>query len=72
MSDDVKELNWWQKLFRKRAKLTYWLADKVFVVEVCDFTEKQPECIVFKEYYSKKAIMVKHNSPITYVLEQLK
>jgi hypothetical protein len=72
MIEEVKELNWWQKLFRKKAKLTYWLGTTVYVIEVCDFTEKTPECIVFKEYFTKKAVMVKHNMPITYVLEELK
>jgi len=72
MTEGVRDLNWWQKLLRKKAKLTYWLGTQVFVVEVCDFTEKSPDCIVFKDYYTKKAIMVKHSSAITYVLEELK
>ncbi len=72
MTDEIRELNWWSKLFRKKAKLTYWLDTNVYVVEICDFTEKSAECIVFKDYYTKKAIMVKHNVPITYVLEEIK
>jgi len=72
MNNEVKEINWWQKFLRKKAKLTYWLGSQVYVIEVCDFTEKSPECIVFKDYYTKKAIMVKHNIPITYVLEEVK
>jgi hypothetical protein len=72
MNNEVNDLNWWQKLFRRKAKLTYWLNTQVYVIEVCDFTEKTPECIVFKDYYTKKAVMVKHNVPITYVLEETK
>jgi len=72
MNQETVNLNWWQKLLRRRAKLTYWLGTQVYVTEVCDFTEKSPECIIFKDYYTKKAIMVKHNIPITYVLEELK
>jgi len=72
MNPEEKELSWWAKLFRTKAKLTYWLNSDVFVVEVCHFTEKSPECIVFKDYYTKKAIMVKHTRPITYVLEEIK
>lgn len=72
MTEDVKELGWFARLFRKRAKLTYWLGTNVYVIEVCDFTEKSQECIIFKDYYNKKSIMVKHNVPITYVLEELK
>ena len=38
MTDDieVKELGWFTRLFRKRAKLTYWLDQKVYTVEVID------------------------------------
>lgn len=67
-----KDLSWWQKFFRRRAKLTYWLNDQAYIVEVCDFEEKNPECILFKHYLSKKAVMVRYHMPITYVLEELK
>lgn len=72
MSEEIKELSWWAKLLRSKAKLTYWLNEDVFVVEVCKFTEKSPECIVFTDYHSNRNIMVKHNRPITYVLEEIK
>lgn len=72
MEGEQTKLSWWARLFRNKAKLTYWLNESVFVVEVCKFTEKTPECIVFQDYYTKKNIMVKHNRPITYVLEEIK
>jgi hypothetical protein len=72
MEQEVKELGWWARIFRKKAKLTYWLKEQVFVVEVTDFKEVTPDCIVFKDYYTKKNIMVKYNNTITYVLEEIK
>jgi hypothetical protein len=70
--ENKREPNWFLKLFRKRAKLTYWLDGNVFETEVCDFTEKSPECIVFSDYYTKKTTMVRYRNKITYVLEQVK
>jgi hypothetical protein len=72
MSEEIKELSWWAKIFRKRAKLTYWLNQQVYVVEVTDFKEIAPDCIVFKDYYTMRSIMVKYNNTITYVLEEIK
>jgi len=72
MEQEVKEIGWWAKIFRKKAKLTYWLKDQVYVVEVTDFKEISSDCIVFKDYYTMNSIMVKYNNTITYVLEELK
>lgn len=72
MTEETKSLSWWDRLVRNRAKLTYWLDDKVFQLEVSNFKEKSPECIVFEHYFTKKSIMVKHSKPITYVLEEIK
>jgi len=72
MGQEAKELGWWARTFRKRAKLTYWLKDQVYVLEVTDFKEISPDCIVFKDYYTMKSIMVKYNTTITYVLEETK
>jgi len=72
MEQEVKELSWLAKIFRRHAKLTYWLKDQVYVVEVCDFKEVSPNCIVFKDYYTKKSVMVKYVNTITYVLEEEK
>jgi hypothetical protein len=72
MSEEIKDLSWWAKLTRKKAKLTYWLRDQVYVLEVTDFKEVSPECIIFKDYYTNKNIMVKYNTTITYVLEEVK
>jgi hypothetical protein len=70
--NEVQELGWFARLFRKRAKLTYWLDQQAYVIEVCHFKEISPECIVFSDYYSKKNTMVKYRNKITYVLEQMK
>ena len=67
-----KKLGWFARLFRKRAKLTYWLGDDAYVAEVCDFKEMSPECVVFSDYMTKKSTMVKYHTKITYVLEQIK
>ena len=67
-----KQLGWFARLFRKRAKLTYWLGDDAYVAEVCDFKEMSPECVVFSDYYTKKSTMVKYHDKITYVIEQIK
>jgi hypothetical protein len=72
MSEEIKELSWWAKIFRKRAKLTYWLKEQVYVVEVTDFKEIAPDCIMFKDFYTLRNIMVKYNNTITYVLEEIK
>jgi hypothetical protein len=72
MEDGAKKVSWWVKLFRSRAKLTYWLSNDVYVVEVSKFTEKKDDCIVFIDYYTQKSVMVKHNRPISYVLEEIK
>ena len=72
MEQEVKEVSWWTRIFRRKAKLTYWLKENVFVVEVCDFKEISPNCIAFKDYYTKKSIMVKYHNTITYVLEEVK
>jgi hypothetical protein len=72
MTDTAQELNWFQRLFRTKAKLTYWLDSQVYVTEVCHFKEISPECIVFSDYYTKKNTMVKYQNKITYVLEQIK
>lgn len=72
MTEEVKKVSWWARLFRSRSKLTYWLGNDVYVVEVSKFAEKKEDCIVFIDYYSQKTIMVKHSRPISYVLEQIK
>lgn len=70
--DEKSKISWWARLFRSRAKLTYWLGSEAHVVEVSKFTEKKEDCIVFIDYYTQKTIMVKYSRPISYVLEQIK
>jgi hypothetical protein len=72
MEDGAKKVSWWARLFRAKSKLTYWIDGSVFIVEISKFTEKNENCIVFLDYYSQKAIMVKHDKPISYVLEEIK
>jgi hypothetical protein len=69
---DSKTISWLAKLFRKKVKLTYWLDEKVYSVLICDFTEKEQNCILFKDYYTKNTTVVKYDKPINYVLEQIK
>lgn len=70
--NERKEPNWFVKLFRKRAKLTYWLDGQVYTAEVCHFKEITPECVMFSDYYTKRNTMVRYHNKITYVLEQTK
>jgi hypothetical protein len=72
MSEEATPLSWLAKMFRNKAKLTYWLKDQVYVVEVSDFKEVAPDCITFKDYYTQRNIMVKYSTTITYVLEEVK
>jgi hypothetical protein len=72
MNEEVKPLSWLAKMFRNKAKLTYWLKDQVYVVEVSDFKEVSSDCITFKDYHSQRNIMVKYSTTITYVLEEIK
>ena len=69
---EIKQLSWIAKLFRKKVRLTYWLDQIVYTAEICDFTEKASDCIMFKDYYTKNSTVVKYDKPITYVLEQIK
>ena len=72
MTEEKNSLSWWDRMFRNRAKLTYWLDEKIFQLEVSKFKEKSPECIAFEDYFTKRSIMVRHNKPITYILEEIK
>jgi hypothetical protein len=72
MTEEIKKLSWLDRIFRNRAKLTYWLDDKVFQLDVSNFKERSAECIVFEDYFTKRSMIVKHNKPITYVLEEIK
>jgi len=67
-----EKLSWFARLFRKHAKLTYWLGDDAYTAEICHFSERTPDCIVFKDYVTQKATVVRYHTPIVYVLEQIK
>lgn len=66
------ELGWFARLFRRHARLTYWLNDQSYQADICDFQEKSPECIQFSDYITQKTTVVRHREPIVYVLEQVK
>jgi hypothetical protein len=72
MTNSVNQMSWWARIFRNRARLIYWLGDEKYQVEVADFKEVAPDCIVYKNYYTLKKTKVRHNSTITYKLEELK
>ena len=72
MNEPEKKVSWLTRLFRKKVRLTYWLGDNAYTVEICGFTERAPDCIQFKDYYTKNVTVVKYNHPIVYVLEQIK
>lgn len=71
MTEEPK-VSWLAKLFRKKVKLTYWLGANQYGQFVCDFKEKDPTCIIFKDYYTKNTTVVKFDKQIIYVLEQVK
>ena len=70
--DKPKKLNWLLRLFRKRVRLTYWINNKEHIEDICWFQEKDKNCIIFKDYYTKLTTVVKHHVPINYKLEQQK
>lgn len=77
MTDQIEDaeprsVSWLTRLFRKRVKLTYWLNRDPYVVEICDFKQRDDNCIEFKDYYTKNTTVVKYDKPINYVLEQIK
>jgi hypothetical protein len=75
-TDDIleppKHLNWLIRLFRRKVKLTYWINREPHVAEICWFSEKSENCLVFKDYYTKLTTVIKWNRPINYKLEQQK
>jgi hypothetical protein len=74
MSEETEDitLSWWARIFRSKAKLTYWLNDDAYTADVTDFKEVSPDCIVYKDYYTLKKIKVKYNCTIIYILEEIK
>ena len=74
MAEETEEikLSWWARIFRSKAKLTYWLNDDAYEAEVTDFKEVSPDCIVYKDYYTLKKTMVRYNCTIIYKLREIK
>jgi hypothetical protein len=71
MSEEVK-LSWWARTFRSRARLTYFLKDVKYEVDVADFKEVRPDCIVYKDFHTMKKTMVRYNCTIIYKLREIK
>jgi hypothetical protein len=72
IEDEPEKLSWWARIFRSKAKLTYWLDKEAYTADVTDFKEVSPDCIVYKDYYTMKKVKVRYNCTITYILEELK
>lgn len=72
MAEAEVKLSWWARIFRSRARLTYWLRDQKYIVEVTDFKEVTPDCIVYKDYYTLKKTKVRYNCTIIYKLQEVK
>jgi hypothetical protein len=71
MSDEAT-LSWWAKIFRSKARLTYYLKDVKYEEDVTDFKEVSPDCIVYKDFYTLKKTMVRYNCTIIYKLREIK
>ena len=71
MAEEV-QLSWWARIFRSKAKLTYFLKDVKYEVIVTDFKEVAPDCIVYRDYYTLKKTMVRYNCTIIYKLREIK
>ena len=68
--DDYPELGWLKSLFRKRNFLQYWLNGELQTAWVCNFYEKSERCIVYQDYVTKQATIVKSDHPIVYTLTE--
>jgi hypothetical protein len=71
MSEEI-QLSWWARTFRSRARLTYYLKDVKYEVDVSDFKEVRPDCIVYRDFYTMKKTMVRYNCTIIYKLREIK
>jgi hypothetical protein len=71
MAEEV-QLSWWARIFRSKAKLTYFLKDVKYETVVTDFKEVAPDCIVYRDYYTLKKTMVRYNCTIIYKLREIK
>ena len=74
MSDDsigipeLPQLGWFSRLFRSRFLLQYWLNGEITQVWVAKFQEKNDRCIIYQDYGTKRATIIKSDLPITYTL----
>jgi hypothetical protein len=70
--NDIPDLAWWQRIFRSRSLLQYWLGGELRQIWVMRFEEKTDNCIIYQDYSTKKVTVVKSNHPITYTLTEIK
>ena len=69
---ELPQLGWLAKLFRSRFLLQYWLNGELHSVWVSAFKEKADNCIVYQDYATKNATIIKSDRPITYTLTSAK
>jgi hypothetical protein len=72
MAEEEIQLSWWARIFRSKARLTYWLNDQGYKVDITDFEEVSPDCIVYKDFYTLKKTKVRYNCTIVYKIEEIK
>lgn len=65
---DLPRVNWWARWFRPRMLLQFWVNGEPHRVWACDFREKNDNCIVYRDYVTRKVTTVKSSEPIPYSL----
>ena len=65
---EIPHLGWFSRMFRKRFLLQYWLNGELNQVWVSKFQEKNDRCIIYQDYGTKRATIIKSDSAITYTL----
>ena len=66
--NDPTEVGFWGRIFRSKCFLQYWQGNQLISVYVMEFKEKADNCIVFRDYVTKKTTIVKSDRPINYTL----
>lgn len=66
--NDPSDVGFWGRIFRSRSFLQYWQGEQLISIYVTDFKEKSDNCIVFRDYVTKKVTIVKSDRPINYTL----
>lgn len=66
--NDPTGVSFWGRIFRSKCFLQYWQGQQLISVYVMEFKEKADNCIVFRDYVTKKVTIVKSDRPINYTL----